>query len=146
MKEKFGDNYISIIETEAENLFIKNLNEKNNIISIYDLKDEEKPKILNQNVNIESDYYTTIKTDLPVSQNSNNYLFADITFIIEKDGTITDLKTENWVNENNVSEKYKRDLLDLAINTLKKDYNNWKPGKYKGNKVRTENTLRVSFE
>ena len=53
---------------------------------------------------------------------------------------------DNWVNENGVNEKYKDDLINLAIKTLKKDYNNWKPGAYKGNKARVENNLRVSFE
>lgn len=50
------------------------------------------------------------------------------------------------MNENSINEKYKQDLINLALKTLIKDYNNWKPGTYKGNKARVENTLRISFE
>lgn len=145
MKEQFGENYFSEIEKEAENIFIKNIIKKNKIISIYDLEDNEKPKIINREVYIESDYYTTIKSNLPIKIDSYKSLFADVTFIIEKDGTISDLTVSNWVNDA-VDEKFKKDLIDTALKTLKEKYNHWNPGKYKGNVARTENTLRVSYE
>jgi hypothetical protein len=145
MREKYGDNYFSEIEKEAESIFIKNLIEKNKVVSIYDLEDKEKPKIISQSVQIQSDYYTTIKGNIPVQINSYKSLFADITFIIEKDGTISNLRVSNWVNDA-VDEKFKKELITTAIKTLKENYNHWKPGKYKNNIVRTENTLRVSFE
>jgi hypothetical protein len=137
--------YFSEIEKEAESIFIKNLIEKNKVVSIYDLEDKEKPKIISQSVQIQSDYYTTIKGNIPVQINSYKSLFADITFIIEKDGTISNLRVSNWVNDA-VDEKFKKELITTAIKTLKENYNHWKPGKYKNNIVRTENTLRVSFE
>jgi hypothetical protein len=145
MKEQYGDNYFSKIEKEAESIFIKNIIEKNKVVSIYDLKDKEKPKIINPEVYIESDYYTTIKVNLPVKIDTYKSLFADITFIIEKDGTISNLSVANWVNDT-VDEKFKKDLITTALKILKEDYNHWNPGKYKGNIIRTENTLRVSFE
>lgn len=146
MKEKYGKNYKSEIENEAIKILIKNINVNNKIISIYDLEENEKPKILDPKITIENDYYTTIKTDLPINRKSMHSLFTDIHFIVEKDGTISNLKESNWVNEKGIDEKYKQDLVDLAINTLKKDYNNWKPGTYKGTKARIENTLRISFK
>lgn len=144
MKEQYGDNYFSEIEKEAESIFIKNTTENNKVVSIYDLEDTEKPKIISQKINIESDYYTTIIVNLPVKIDSYKHLFADITFIIEKDGRISTLSVSNWVN-NAVDEKFKTQLITLALKTLKEDYNHWNPGKYKNNIVRTENTLRVSF-
>ncbi|MCD0468850.1 hypothetical protein [Flavobacterium sp. JAS] len=146
MKAKYGENYKSEIENDAEKILIKNINLNNKIISIYDLKDIEKPRILTQNIIIENDSDTTIKTDLPVNKKSSHYLFIDIGFIVEKDGTITHLEASNWVNENGINEKYKNDLINLALKTLKKDYNNWKPGTYKGYKARIQNSLRISFE
>ena len=144
MKEKYGENYFSEIEKEAEKILIKNIKEKDKLLSIYDLEDKEKPKILNPNVKIESDYYTTIKVSLPTKINSSKSLFVDITFIIEKDGTISNLNVSNWINDT-IDEKFKKQLIESAFETLKKDYNNWKPGTYKGNITRTENTLRVDF-
>ncbi|MES2573950.1 MAG: hypothetical protein V4572_03325 [Bacteroidota bacterium] len=144
MKEQYGENYFSEIEKEAESLFIKNIIENNKVVSIYDLEDREKPKIISREVSIESDYYTTIKANLPVKINSYKSLFADITFIIEKDGTIGHLSISNWVNDA-VDEKFKKDLISIALKTLKENYSHWNPGKYKGNIVRTENTLRVGF-
>ena len=145
MKEQFGESYFSDIENEAENIFIKNITDKNIVVSIYDLEENEKPKIISQKVFIESDYYTTIKTTLPVNIDTYKSLFADITFIIEKDGTISKLSVSNWVNEA-VDEKYKNDLITESIKALKKDYNHWTPGNYKGAITRTENTLRVYYE
>lgn len=146
MKEKYGANYESEIENEAIKILIKNININNKIISIYDLEQNEKPKITDPKIAIENDYYITINTDLPINRKSIHNLFTDIDFIVEKDGTISNLKVTNWVNENGIDKKYKQDLINLAINTLRKDYNNWKPGTYKGNKVRVENTLRINFE
>ena len=62
-----------------------------------------------------------------------------ITFIIEKNGTISNLRVVNWVNDA-VDEKFKKELIVIALKTLKEDYNHWNPGKYKGNIIRTENT------
>ncbi|MRX69384.1 hypothetical protein SAMN06265349_10680 [Flavobacterium resistens] len=146
MKAKYGENYKSEIENDAIKILIKNININNKVISIYDLEPNEKPKILNPKIAIENDYYTTIKTNLPINKKSMNDLFTDIEFIVEKDGTISNLKETNWVNEKGINKKYKQELVNLAINTLKKDYNNWKPGTYKGVKARIENTLRISFE
>ena len=145
MKEKYGENYFSDIEKEAEKILIKNIKEKNKLLSIYDLEDKEKPKILNPNVKIESDYYSTIKVSLPTKINSYKSLFVDITFVIEKDGTISNLSISNWVNDA-IDEKFKKQLIEIAFETLKKDYNSWKPGTYKGNITRTENTLRIDFK
>ncbi|MET3028736.1 hypothetical protein ABXT06_18805 [Flavobacterium sp. UW10123] len=146
MKEKYGENYKSDIENDATKILIKNISLNNKIISIYDLEQNEKPKIVDPKIAIENDYYTTIKTDLPINRKSMHSLFTDINFIVEKDGTISNLKETNWVNEKGIDEKYKQDLVNLAINTLQRDYNNWKPGTYKGTKARVENTLRISFE
>ncbi|KAF2340199.1 hypothetical protein [Flavobacterium tistrianum] len=146
MKEKYGENYKSDIENDAIKILIKNISLNNKIISIYDLEQNEKPKIVDPKIAIENDYYTTIKTDLPINRKSMHSLFTDINFIVEKDGTISNLKETNWVNEKGIDEKYKQDLVNLAINTLQRDYNNWKPGTYKGTKARVENTLRISFE
>ena len=145
MKEKYGENYKSEIETEAQNILIKNISINDKIISIYDLEDKERPKVFLQNVFIDVDSNITLKTDLPINKKSSHNLFVDIQFIIEKNGSISNLLADNWVNENGIDEKFKSELINFAIKTLKKDYNKWQPGTYKGNKARVENNLRVSF-
>lgn len=146
MKEKYGKNYRSELEREAEKILIKNISLNDKVISIYDLEENEKPKISNYNVSIEGDASTTIKTDLPINRKGNHNLFFDLEFIVEKNGTISNLKETNWVNSKGIDEKYKKDLIDFTLKTFKKDYNNWKPGTYNGNKTRVSNSLRVSFE
>lgn len=68
-----------------------------------------------------------------------------MTFIIEKDVTISNLSVSNWVNDA-VAEKFKKDLITTALKTLKGNYNHWNPGKYKGTITKIENTLRVDFQ
>lgn len=145
MKKMYGQDYFIELEKEAEKKFINNINKKNKIVSVYDLEDSEKPKNKNPKIQIQNDYYTTIKVDVPSKIKSYKNLFVDITFIIEKNGTITNLSVSNWVG-GGIAVKFKKNLISKAFETLRTDYNNWKPGKYKGNIARTENTLRVSFE
>jgi hypothetical protein len=145
MKEKFGVEYFNDIEKEAEKIFIDNIDKENKVVSVFDLDDKEIPKIMSPKIYIASDYYTTMKVDLPIKIDTYKSLFVDITFIIEKDGTISNLSISNWVNDA-ISEKFKTELIDYALKTLKQDYNRWRPGKYKGIIVRTKNTLRINFE
>lgn len=145
MKKIYGQDYFIELEKEAEKKFIKKINDNNKIVSVYDLDDNEKPKIKDPNIFIENDYYTTIKIDFPFKLEPYINLFVDITFIVEKNGTITNLRISNWVS-GGIDKKFKKELVSKALETLKTNYNNWNPGKYKGNIARTENTLRVSFE
>lgn len=73
-------------------------------------------------------------------------IFMDVSFIIEKNGKISNLKNENWVNEVEENEKYKSELEKIAKNTILEQYNNWKSGKYKNIVARVENNFRVNFE
>ena len=145
MKKMYGENYFAELEKEAEKKFIKNINDNDKIVSVYDLEDNEKPKIKTPNIYIESDYYTTVAVDFPVKLQPYQNLFVDITFIVEKNGTISNLSVSNWVS-GGLDKKYKKELISKALEKLKMEYNNWNPGKYKGNIARTENTLRVGFE
>lgn len=63
-----------------------------------------------------------------------------------KNGKISNLKNENWVNEVEENEKYKSELEKIAKNIILEHYNNWKPGKYKNIVARVENNFRVNFE
>jgi hypothetical protein len=145
MKEKFGANYASEIENEAEKLFIKHINEKDVVISAFDLNENEMPQSLNKGIYFENDYRTTIKTDLPIAENSKKYLFLDFDIVVEKNGTLTQFEMTDWACGSPENKKFKQQLIDFSINTIKEKYNNWKPGIYKANKVRTKIYLRITF-
>lgn len=146
MKRKYGNNYISEIENQAEKLMIQNIINKGKVLSVYDLKDSEKPKILSKGLEIDTDHFNSdLKVDFPFEFSWGKSLFVDINFVNEKNGTISNIKTDNWVNDFPSNERLKDKMINFAIGYLKKKCNKWKPGFYKGVKVRTENNLRINF-
>lgn len=147
MKERFGQNYYQDILDQAKEIYIFDLVNNGSVISIYDLDANEKPRLKNQNIKlINEGIMPQIKTVFPLKITSNISLFLDLKFIIEKDGTVSNCEVNNWVNEYPQNEKFKQDLIDLAMKELKTKYEDWIPGKYDGNVVRTENNLRVHFQ
>jgi hypothetical protein len=51
---------------------------------------------------------------LPLKHELDIYPFMDISFIVEKDGTISNVKNKNWVSGFKVNEKYRNELENLA--------------------------------
>jgi hypothetical protein len=146
MQQRLGENYLEKLETEADSLLIENIKNKNRIVSIYELRDNQKPYIIKDGKVIGKEYLPNIKTKLKLKQNIGNYLFLDLQFIINKKGNIHDLKVTNWVNEYPENEKYRKKLEKIAKDTILKNYNNWHAGNYKGNLVSVENSFRITFE
>ncbi len=144
MKEKYGENYISEIENEAQKLFIKNINQNNAVINVFDLKKEEMPQSLDKKVYFENDYYLTLKTNLPIKQSLKKYIFLYLDFIVEKNGTLTQFEV-SYYHSSFKDKELKQKLINFAIQTIQEKYNNWNPGNYKGNIARTKVPLRVSF-
>ena len=144
MKEKYGENYISKIEEEAEKLFIKNINENDALISVFDLERKQIPQSINKGIYFENDYYTTLKTDLPIQQNLKKYIFLDFDLIVEKNGTLSQFEV-SYYHANIKDKNIKEQLIDFSKEKIKAKYNNWKPGIYKGNVVRTKIHLRIAF-
>lgn len=147
MKKKFGVDYDIKIENEAEKLFIENIINKGRTINVIHLERKDYPKLLNKNLLIDSGGLTSLRTQIPIEQNSSSRVFLDLEFIVEKNGTLSNFRVSNWVNnEYKENEKVKQKLFEFAINEFKSTYNHWKPGMYKKHVVRTEQTLRVYFD
>lgn len=146
MEKVHGKNFRQKIEKEAEKLMIENIKNHNKILSIYDLVENDKPHFIKENDLIKQGYIPTIKTGLPLKYGQDNYPFMDVNFIIEKNGSISNLKIENWVNGFKENEKYKNELENIAKSKILTFYNTWKPGKYKSTIARVENKFRVNFE
>lgn len=146
MEKVHGKNFRQKIDQEAEELMIENIKNHNKVLSVYDLAENDKPHFIKEDNLIKQGYIPTIKTGLPLKNVKRNSIFMDVSFIIEKNGKISNLKNENWVNEVEENEKYKSELEKIAKNIILEHYNNWKPGEYKNIVARVENNFRVNFE
>jgi hypothetical protein len=146
MENVHGKNFRQKIEREAEKLMIENIKNHDKVLSVFDLPESDKPHFTKEDNLIKQGYIPTIKTGLPLKNAKRNSIFMDISFIVEKNGKVSTLKNENWVNEAAENEKYKSELEIIAKDTILVHYNNWKPGKYKNTIARVKNYFRVNFE
>ncbi|MGI9653009.1 hypothetical protein [Chryseobacterium sp. RLHN22] len=146
MEKIHGKNFRKKIEKEAEKLLIEKIKNDNKVLNIYDLNENEKPHFVKEDNLIKEGYIPTIKTGLSLKHERDSYPFMDISFIIEKNGRISNLKNKNWVSGFKENEKHKSELENIAKKTILAYYNHWKPGRYVGVIARVENTFRVTFE
>ena len=146
MRKKYGDNYNKIIEETADSILISKINLKNKVVDFDELDEQSQPKLKIGN-NITSNIYVpVIKTKFNLKTDHINYSFLDLDFIIEKDGTVSNLNISNWVNGFKENEIYKKELFKIAKNIVMKEYSNWIAGNYKGNLVRVRKNFRISFK
>ena len=147
MKKKYGENYYQEIIEKAKSNFINNVVNKDSIVDFYDLNYEDMPKYKNKEITLlDNGIMPVIHTTLPLDFDPNKSMYLNIKFIIEKDGHISNIKLDEWVNEYPNNEKYKDDLYKIAKKELQNKYIEWIPGKYLGNNVRTEKKLQVYFK
>lgn len=146
MEEIHGKDFRKKIEQAAEELMIQKIKTGTKILSVYDLSEEEQPNLIQENKLIKKDDILVVQTGLPLQHELDTYPFIDISFIVEKDGTISNLKNKNWVSGFKGNEKFKNELENLAKNKILTDYSKWRPGKYKNTLTRVENNFRVCFE
>lgn len=145
MERIHGKDFRQKIEHAAEELMIQNIEAGTKILSIYDLPEEDMPYFIKEGKFIKDEYILTIKTKLSLKYELHTTPFMDISFIVEKNGSISHLKNENWVSGFKVNEKYKNELENIAKNKILTDYSQWKPGKYKNTITRVVNHFRVHF-
>ena len=146
MEKIHGKDFRQKIERAAEELMIRKIQAGTKVISIYDLPEENMPYFIKEDKFIKDEYILTVKTKLPLKYELHTSPFMDINFIVEKDGSISHLKNENWVSGFRANEKYKNELENIAKNKILADYSQWKPGKYKNTITRVVNNFRVHFE
>lgn len=140
MKKKFGEAIFDSIHKEAENLFLQN----NKIVSEFDLEERNRPQSQIQNDYI-SDEILILHTDIPVSIWSHESLFLDLSFVVEKDGSLNSFQADNWVIDAKENEQYKNELFNFTVAEIKSKYNEWKPASYKDYKIRAQKNLRVYY-
>lgn len=145
MFKKYGKNFRKVIENGADKMLIEKI-KKGKVVSVYDLNDNDKPHLPNETKELKEGYTPTLFSKLPIKISDSTSLFMDITFIVEKDGSLSNLRNDNWVNEVKENEKFKNELEKEAIQMILKNYGKWKPGKYKNNIARVQNNFRVTFK
>lgn len=144
MKKKFGASIFDSIHKEAEYLFLKNITSGNKLVSEFDLEEKDRPQTLNQNDNI-SEEHLTLYTTIPIHVWSHQTLFLDLNFVVEKDGLLSGFEAGNWIIDEKENEKFKDELFNFTVAEIKSKYNKWKPANYKGNKIRSQKSLRVHY-
>lgn len=140
IRDTFGEDVRERIYRRADSLYISNIISQNKVVAYLDCdkgpqlgdKGPDSDPVLRLDVN---------NKEFPLDY-SKPYLFLDIKFIIELDGTTNSHEVTNhllWVPGN---EKYYEELAEYAIKMLKK-IDNWQPGQLSGHNVRTEQDVRV---
>ena len=146
MEEIHGKDFRQKIEIAAEKLMINKLKNNDRVLSINDLNDDDKPKLILETDLTRHGHIPVIKTGLPLKFDRDKYPFMDISFIIEKDGKISNLTNENWLDGYKENKKYRKELESMAKKEILNNYNEWVPGKYKNTVGRIKNNFRVNFE
>jgi hypothetical protein len=72
--------------------------------------------------------------------------FMDISFVIDKNGDISNFTLIEFIPERQENENYKDKLLEFAIKEIKDNYSKWKPGEINGVPLNATYVLRVEFK
>ena len=144
MFKKFGENFRNEIENGADKLLVEKI-KRGKVVNVYDLNDSDKPHLPNETNELKEGYTPFLISGLSLKISHNNYPFMDISFVVEKDGSISNLRKNNWVSNGDENEKFSNELENKAIKMIMKNYSKWTPGKYKNNVARVENNFRVKF-
>jgi SepF-like predicted cell division protein (DUF552 family) len=152
--KRFGNDFISQIEKQADSLYLlKAL--KSYAVLYWDC--DKKP--INKSRSISESEGIYLKVPYQVKFNKRTWKttagdemwaidrpFMDISFIINKDGSLSNFELKEFVYVLNENQKLENELLEFAIQKIKSDYNDWIPGIIDGQIVNTKYILRVNFK
>lgn len=138
--EKFGINFKEKLLTQADSILLSS----NDTIE-YFLCDK-RPQILGKDEELTLEVKLNNKLSKQLKSDEEGKLpFMDINFYINKNGNPSGYFLYNFYNANNKSnEKFEDELFKAGVKSLKQ-YKHWEPGQVKGQKVITENNVRVYF-
>lgn len=142
--EKFGIGFKEKMHKEADSIFLEEAKSNNIIVQASDC--DERPRLPSETKRTD-DYLASIKiTNLNIKKKQGQYggwPFFDLGFIVEKDSTINGFYINNFVANHKDNNMFKSKLFGIAVDSLKKNYSLWVPGKIKGTPVRTDNNVRI---
>jgi hypothetical protein len=138
---KFGSGFKEALHRQADSLFLANTITQNKIIQYWDC--DEWPRSPNEIERTNDFMPDLLISGIDIKDNQGMWPFFDVSFVIEKDSTISDFDVRNFVAEREENEKYKDQLFALAVDSLKVKYPAWVPGTIKGVPVRTNTNVRI---
>lgn len=141
IKNKYGKGFKEILLAKADSILIAN----NDTIAYYLC--DKRPQISGKD-----DYNTTLEAKVPeklnkqLKANKEGQLpFMDIGFYIDKSGNASGYFLNYFMDADNKSnQKFKDELFKIGVEQLKA-IKHWETGIVKGQKINTENNVRVYF-
>ena len=138
--EKFGSNFKEKLLLQANNILLSSTD------TINYSQCDNKPRILGKGevstleVKLNNKLSKQLKSD-----NKGHLPFMGICFYIDKNGNPSGYFLNFFSDADNRSnEKFKDELFKAGVKSLRQ-YKHWEPGRVKGQKVNTENNVRVYF-
>ena len=143
ISDKFGFGFKQHLLSQADSMMIAA-----NDTVLYYLCDE-RPKRPDVGHYLESDYLTVKVSEELRKQlkadNEGKFPFMDIGFYIDKEGKTSGFFLNYFaIRDNESNQKLKDELFDFGVEQLKQ-IESWEPGIVNGQKVITENNVRVYF-
>jgi hypothetical protein len=142
--DKYGINFKETLRKKADSLFLSRTQTENKLVEYWDC--DKRPRLPNETKRT-SDYIPSITVDSPnIIEKKGNYggwPFFDLGFTVEKDSTISEFYSRNFVAQLEENEKYKNELFEIVVKHIKTKYPIWVPGKVNGAPVRTRNNVRI---
>lgn len=140
IEEKFGQGFKEKILTKADSLLL----ESNDTIKYY-LCDIQ-PRVPGKD-----EYKTTLRAKVPEkireqlkADREGSWPFMDIGFYIDKSGKSSGFFLNYFMEADQLNYKFKDKLFKIGVEQLK-EINYWETGEINGQKVNTENNIRVYF-
>ena len=138
---KFGTDFKQNLLEQADSILLAT----NDTIVYY--KCDKRPQIPGND-----DYEPTLEAKVPeklskqlIADKEGHLPFMDIGFYIDKSGNASGYFLNYFMDADNKSnQKYKEELFKIGVEQLK-EIKHWETGKVKGQKVNTENNVRVYF-
>jgi len=141
--DKFGSDFKENLNREADSLFLVRV--LKNEIPIFSWDCDEKPKPILENQKYLETTLDVPNLDLKRTELGKTWPAIDLSFIIERNGTISKFYSNNFIPRLKHNERFKDELYKIAMNYIKINYPNWKAGTIRGTPVRTDHNLRITF-
>jgi len=143
LSDKFGSDFKENLNRQADSLFLVRVIK--NEIPIFSWDCDEKPEPILENQNYLETTLDVPNLNLKRTELGKIWPAIDLSFIIERNGTISKFYSDNFIPRLKHNEKFKDELYKIAVNYIKTNYPNWKSGKIKDTSVRTDHNLRITF-
>ncbi len=143
LSNKYGADFKSKLHRKADSLFLFNVLQDEIPVRYWFCDNEPKPILTGQNY-----LETTIEVsdlDFRRTELGRTWPAMDLSFIIERDGSISKFYTNNYIARDKHNKKYIDQLFNIGVEHIKSNYPKWKPATIKGISVRTDHNVRLTF-